>query len=149
MKDTASILKATDKDFVNKSDKLVKFLELYVETGDKKQAWLDAGYAKGGIRSAGNIIRENMRLVEKLIRNRIGSHVPLALNGVLELATGAKQESVRLKALQDILYRAGYDRPVEIVTSEKDVNALDNKELEDELTTLLARANKEAEQTLQ
>ena len=149
MKDTASILKATDKDFVNKSDKLVKFLELYVETGDKNAAWLEAGYAKGGIRSAGNIIRENMRLVEKLIRNRIGSHVPLALNGVLELATGAKQESVRLKALQDILYRAGYDRPVEIVTSEKDVNALDNKELEDELTTLLARANKEAEQTLQ
>lgn len=149
MKPISKILKETDKDFEGKSDKLIKFLEGYVATGDKKTAWIEAGYAPGGLRSASNILRENARLVEKLIRNRIGDHVPLALDGVLNLAMNAKQESVRLKALQDILYRAGYDKPIEIVTSEKEASELDNKALDDELTKLLARANREAEQTIQ
>ncbi len=148
MKERARLLKKNDNDFKDKSEMLITFLESYVESGDKKAAWEEAGYAIGGLKNASKMIRDNYRLVEKLIRDRIGSHVPMALEGVVELATNAKQESVRLKALQDILYRAGYDKPIEIVTSEKEVRDMDNKELEDELTKLLARSNSEATEEL-
>lgn len=139
----AKKLKATEEDFSTKTEKFITFLEYYVESGDHKQAWLDAGYSPSNIATAMGKIRDNWRLVEKLIRNRIGSHVPFALNGVVELAMNAKQESVRLKALQDILFRAGYDAALQIETSEK-VSDLDNAELENELTRLLARANNAA-----
>ena len=139
----AKKLKATDDDFSTKTMKFISFLEMYVECGDHKKAWLDSGYSASNLPSAMGKIRDNWRLVEKLIRNRIGSHVPFALNGVVELAMNAKQESVRLKALQDILFRAGYDAALQIETSEK-VSDLDNADLENELTRLLARANNAA-----
>jgi hypothetical protein len=68
----------------------------------------------------------------------------MALNGIVELAQNASNDSVKLKALQDVMYRAGYDRPLEIVTGEMDVQKLANKDLDMELTALLARANKQA-----
>lgn len=140
-KKTAKILKETDKDFSGKTERTIEFLEHYVANGDAQEAWVAVGNAETSKHLAMKKVRDNWRLVEKLIRNRIGSHVPLALNGVLELAENAKQEAVRLKALQDILYRAGYDRPMEIVTSEKKADDLSNKELDEELTKLLARVN--------
>jgi hypothetical protein len=141
----AKILKSVDKDFNKRSEKCIHFLECYVNNnGDHQAAWLEAGYAESGLPTAMGMVRDNWRLVEKLIRNRIGSHVPMALGGVVELAQNAKQESVRLKALQDILYRAGYDTPVEIVTTDKRADSLANKELEDELAILLKRANSNA-----
>ena len=145
-KATAKILKETDKDFSGKSELLIKFLELYVEyNGDNKQAWLESGYSPAKVHTSMSVVRDNWRLVEKLIRNKIGSHVPMALAGVVELAQNAKQESVRLKALQDVLYRAGYDRPIEIQHTEKEANELSNRELDDELTRLLARVNDTAD----
>lgn len=145
-KPTAKILKETDKDFSNTSEKLIRYLELYIEyNGDNQRAWEEAGFSMTTVNLSMRKVRDNWRLVEKLIRNKIGSHVPMALAGVVDLAENAKQESVRLKALQDILYRAGYDRPMEIVTTEKQAEDLSNKELDDELTRLLARVNSKEE----
>ena len=143
-KSRAKLLLETDKDFSGKTEKLVAFLDAYVETGDKNKSWIDAGYSEKTTNQAMSLIRDNWRLVEKLIRDRIGSHVPMALNGIVELAMNAKNDSVKLKALQDVMYRAGYDRPLEIVTGEMDVQKLANKDLDMELTALLARANKQA-----
>jgi hypothetical protein len=143
-KSRAKILLDTDKDFSGKTEKLVAFLDAYVNTGDKNQSWIDAGYSENTTNQSMSLIRDNWRLVEKLIRDRIGSHVPMALNGIVELAQNASNDSVKLKALQDVMYRAGYDRPLEIVTGEMDVQKLANKDLDMELTALLARANKQA-----
>ena len=143
-KSRAKLLLETHKDFSGKTEKLVAFLDAYVETGDKNKSWIDAGYSEKTTNQAMSLIRDNWRLVEKLIRDRIGSHVPMALNGIVELAMNAKNDSVKLKALQDVMYRAGYDRPLEIVTGEMDVQKLANKDLDMELTALLARANKQA-----
>jgi hypothetical protein len=90
-------------------------------------------------------VRDNWELVELLIKNKIGSHVPFALNGIVELAANAKQESVKLKALQDILFRAGYDAPMRIETTEVQAGDMTNTELDNELTKLLSRVNKEAD----
>tara|TARA_R110000744_G_scaffold272405_2_gene385379 strand:- start:167 stop:631 length:465 start_codon:yes stop_codon:yes gene_type:complete len=144
VKSRAKILIENDKDFAGKTEKLVSFIERYVESGDKNTSWVEAGYSELTTNQAMGKIRDNWRLVEKLIRDRIGSHVPMALNGIVELAMNAKNDSVKLKALQDVMYRAGYDRPLEIITGDMDVEKLANKDLDMELTALLARANKEA-----
>ena len=140
----AKILKKTDKTFANSTEKMITFLELYVEGGDPAKAWIGAGYSPSNTPIAMRTIRDNFKLVEKLITNKIGRHVPFAVNGVIELATNAKNDAVKLKALQDILFRAGYDRPMEIVTSEKTADEMSNTELDTELTRLLARVNNEA-----
>ena len=137
----AKILKATDKDFSPKSEKLITFLELYVEyDGDNKKAWADAGYTSN-VKGSMSKIRENWRLVKKLMDDKIGSHVPMALAGIVNIAENAKNDSVKLKALQDLLSRAGYDKPIEIVTQDKDAHELDNKSLDEELTKLIKRQN--------
>ena len=116
----------------------LEFLEHYVENGgNAKAAWLEAGFAESTCKQAMQIVRQHWQDVEILIRKRVGSHVPMALAGVVELAKNAKQDSVRLKALQDILSRAGYDKPQELVVTEKKAEELDNTELEEELLRLL------------
>jgi phage terminase small subunit len=121
----------------------LKFLEEYVQCGDPKKAWVQAGYAESSTNMALTTIRANWRIVEKLIRTRIGSHVPFALSGIIELAQNAKQESVRLKALQDILFRAGYDAAMKIEHSEKSAQEMNHSEIENELQRLLKRSNDE------
>ena len=39
----AKILKGTEKDFANKTEKTIEFLEKYVECGDPKEAWKSVG----------------------------------------------------------------------------------------------------------
>lgn len=142
----AKLMKKVGSDLMKgKAEKTIEFLQLYVESGDAKQAWLDVGNSTSTQHLAMQRIRENWRLVEELVRLRIGRHVPFALNGIVELATTAKQEAVRLKALQDILFRAGYDAPMKIETMEKEAKDMSNRELDAELTRLLARVNNEAD----
>mgnify|MGYP003138138147 CR=1 FL=1 len=134
-------LKKTEPDLQDVPDQRLQFFDLYIETGDAKQAWLDAGYSQSNTSKAMSVIRDNWRVIEKMIRTRIGSHVPMALNGIINLAQNAKQESVRLKALQDILSRAGYDGVMKIEHTEKAADEMDNKEFEVELQRLLKRSN--------
>ena len=144
-KSRAKLLVENDKDFANTTERAITFFELYIEGGDPKKAWVDAGYSEGSVRQANKKIRENYKLVEKMINAKIGAHVPMALNGIILLATHASSDAVKLKAQQDILYRAGYDKPIQIETLDA-ANKLDNKALEDELTKLLAKANKLADE---
>lgn len=138
-------LKISDPEIADVPDQRLQFLEHYIELGDAHQAWIAAGYSSTSKARAMLTIRDNWRIVEKLIRNRIGTHVPMALNGLIQLAQNAKQESVRLKALQDILSRAGYDSVLQIEHSEKDAQSMNNAELDQELQRLLKRSNDEAD----
>lgn len=125
-----------------RSAQLDKYLDLYLEyKGDHKKAWVDAGYSEKTLQHSMAKVRENWVEVEKRIRIRIGSHVPMALTGIIELAENAKQESIRLKALQDIMSRAGYDKAQELVVTEKKAEEMDDTELKDELKALLKRSN--------
>jgi hypothetical protein len=74
-----------------------------------------------------------------MVKERIGAHVPMALTGIIELAQTAKQESIRLKAQQDILYRAGYDKPMEMVVTDKEAKDLKDDELQKELLAILGK----------
>jgi hypothetical protein len=133
----AYLKKVEDEDYVNHSTQFLEFVAGYVETGDAKASWVEAGFSKNTQNLAMNRLRNNWRMVERMIQDRIGNHVPMALNGIIGLAQNAKQDSIKLKAQQDILYRAGYDKPIEYSVSDKDATELKDSELKDELARLL------------
>jgi len=136
-------LKKTEPDLEDVPDQRLQFFDLYINSGDARSAWIAAGYSTSNAGKAMSLIRDNWRVIEKMIRTRIGTHVPMALNGIIQLAQEAKQESVRLKALQDILSRAGYDGVMKIEHTDKAADELNNSELEQELQKLLKRSNDE------
>lgn len=131
-------LRKVEKSYSELPVQLATFLEFYVESGDAKGSWVLAGYSEGTKHHAMSRIRDNWRMVEAMIKERISAHVPLALAGIIELAQNANGETVRLKAQQDILYRAGYDTPVSFVVEDKEASELKDSDLKDELARLLA-----------
>ena len=131
--------KIEEEEYSEHTEQFLDFVMRYVETGNASQSWIDAGYSQNSKGRAMSRLRDNWRLVEKFIKDRIGGHVPMALNGIITLAENAKQESIRLKAQQDILYRAGYDTPVAFVVEDKDASNLKDAELKDELARLLSK----------
>lgn len=131
-----------DKELTERPERLVRFIELYLEyKGDHKKAWVDAGYSESGLPRAMKTLRDNFSMVNKLVYQRIGNHVPLALEGIVELAVNAKQESIRLKACQDILSRAGYDAAMKLETTVTETKDMKDEELTKELKELLGKSN--------
>ena len=121
------------------AERMLSFVAQYVEHGDAKLAWVEAGYSENTTNLAMSKLRDNWRIVESMVKERIGRHVPMALSGIIELAQTAKQESIRLKAQQDILFRAGYDKAMEMVVTDKDTKEMKDEELQKELLTLLGK----------
>ena len=130
------------KEYNEDNERLNKFIDLYIDyDGDNTRAWVDAGYAESGKSGSMAKLRQHGDVVERRIVERIGSHVPKALAVVMDLMENASQASVRLKAAQDILGRAGYDQASKIEFTEKKAEDLTGEELKSELKELLARAD--------
>ena len=123
-----------------KSEKLDKFLDLYVNNGgDCDLAFAEAGYSPNSGR-ARQLIRENWQHVQDLVVGKVGGHAPFALDAIVKLIQTAKSETVRLNAAKDILSRAGYDASLKIESSVTEVGELKEGELEQELLELLKKA---------
>jgi hypothetical protein len=149
MRKKVRLLKKSDPDEYNVNEQFLQFVAYYVESGNARQSWTQAGYSPNSAGTAMSRLRDNWRLVESMVKERIGAHVPMALTGIIELAQTAKQESIRLKAQQDILYRAGYDKPMEMVVTDKEAKDLKDEELQNELLSILNKnpvINAEAEE---
>lgn len=139
MRKKVKLLKKSDPSEYDVNENFLQFVAYYVESGSAREAWVQAGYSPNSAGSAMSRLRDNWRLVESMVKERIGAHVPMALSGIIELAQSAKQESIRLKAQQDILYRAGYDKPMEMVLTDKDAKDLKDDELQKELLAILGK----------
>ena len=130
--------------FNEDNQKLDKFIDLYIEyEGDNNRAWVDAGFAESSQSHSMSKLRKHWDEVQKRIVQRMGAHVPKALAMVVHLMENAKNDSVRLKAAQDLLGRAGYDQASRIELTDKKVEELSKDELRDELSELLAKARVE------
>jgi len=139
MRKKVKLLKKSDPSEYDVNENFLQFVAYYVESGNARGSWTKAGYSPNSASSAMSRLRDNWRLVESMVKERIGAHVPMALTGIIELAQTAKQESIRLKAQQDILYRAGYDKPMEMVLTDKDAKDLKDDELQKELLAILGK----------
>ena len=120
-------------------EKLVAFLDLYLDGMPPKIAWVEAGYAESTAPKAMNKVRENWRLIDTMIDDRIGQHAPLALSVVVDLMQHAKSETVKLNAAKDILSRAGKDKPIELRHTSQAPEDLTEDQLDAEIISLAER----------
>lgn len=125
-------------------EKLIAFLDLYCNGMDPREAWVQAGYSPNTKHLAKAKIRENWKLLEKMIDERIGTHVPLALNIIVDIMINAKSDQTRLLAAKDILSRAGKDKPIQIVTEKKAADQMNDLEIDEEIRALSHKLVKEA-----
>tara|TARA_R110002020_G_scaffold287099_1_gene502598 strand:- start:39673 stop:40104 length:432 start_codon:yes stop_codon:yes gene_type:complete len=128
----------------NKGDneRLDKFIDLYIDyDGDNVQAWKDAGYSESNTNASMAKLRQHWDVVQARIVEKMGRQVPQALAVVVDLMMNARNDSIRLKAAQDLLGRAGYDQASKIELTEKKAEDMDHDALREELTTLMRRAN--------
>lgn len=126
------------------SERKQKFVALYAESGDQRQAYLDAGYNPGPRTLAANsraLMKELKPYIEEAIHERIGGHAPMALKHLSHLMTTAKSEQVQLKAAMNILDRAGYQETQKIEIQEVGAAELNNKELDEHIAKLAATAS--------
>jgi hypothetical protein len=124
------------------TERLDKFIDLYLDyEGDNVRAWVDAGYAESTRSSSMAKLRKHWDIVQARIVERIGSHVPRSLAVIVDLMENARSETIKLKAAQDIMGRAGYDQASKIELSEKKAEDLNQDELKRELEALMSRAN--------
>jgi hypothetical protein len=122
-------------------EKMVEFMDLYIEGVPIKDAWVQAGYSPNTVQNAMRAVRENWRILDKMVDERIGSHVPQALGIVVHLMTHAKSENIQLNAAKDILARAGKDRPIELKHSTSAPEDLDEDALNAEIIQLAERVH--------
>lgn len=124
------------ENFKGDPEKLVRFIDLFLDGLDLPDAWEQAGYSRGTASKARNTLRQNWKVIDKLIEERIGSQVPLAMKTVVYLMQNARSETVRLNAAKDILSRAGKDKPIQIQHESKEPEDLNEEELDAEIIQL-------------
>lgn len=113
--------------------------------GDLVQAYIDAGYDDGP--SAKNNCRKKFRELGEHITlrsfDRFSTHIPWAINELVTLIMTTKNDNVKLKALQDLMDRAGLKTPTVIQHEDKtDPRAMTSQEVAREIASLLNKANR-------
>ena len=122
-----------------KKEKFFHFIQLYLDGLQPGEAWVQAGYSENTKYQARAKIRENWRTIEKMVDERIGSHVPLALSTVVDLMNNSNSDTVKLNAAKDILSRAGKDKPIQLQHTTKAPDELPDSELDQEILSLAAK----------
>ena len=135
------ILQECDPQLAKKTDNIAKFLTLYAEGNmDKKEAWIAAGFSETTHKRSAQVLRENRKILNRIIGDEINSHSGMALKTIVELC-GAKNEATRLKAAQDLMSRAGHDTAIKIESTVKNIDKMAVKEIDDEIKALLNNNN--------
>ena len=93
-----------------------KFIKKYLETGNGTRAALEV-YDTDEYMTAASIASENLKKPQILAK--LHAAQDLAQSTIVSLATGAENESVRLKAAQDIIDRTEGKATQKVVSEEK------------------------------
>jgi hypothetical protein len=75
--------------------------------------------------------------INQRIKDRVGNSARQAVQVLEQLMTQAESENVRLNAARDILSRAGYDAVQKQETTFKDITALSDTEIDEQLSNIL------------
>ena len=110
-----------------------------------RRAYVDAGYSdsRSATCNARTKLRELSDHIQLRIHEKIGSHIPWALNELVQLAKTTKNEQVKLKALLNILDRGGYATPIVIEHIKDDPKDMTREQLRKEVEMLVRKMSKD------
>ncbi len=109
------IVKVDGKGYIF-TEKMRKFADIYMETGNKIQAAKEA-YDCGSNSMA--YVLANRNLKHPLVQEHLQKSIDLATDTIVGLAKNGEKEEVRLRASQDILDRLGYKAPDRLEIDDK------------------------------
>lgn len=122
-----------------------KFVGLYVEGGNAKQAALDAGYSESTAKTVRTALLASSHIawaVAVAVRQALADAAPMALRTLKHLAENAESEKTRAECAKALLDRAGYVAPR--ATAEKPAGDKPlHEQSTNELQTLAARLEDE------
>jgi len=120
------------------TDKERVWYEAYMATGNASDAARAIGITTS-VKQYGYAMKTRLKeYIKRDLQAMIGNCGPDALETIYELSKSCEDPNVRLRAAQDLLNRAGYKeiQRVEVTIADKS-----DKELDDEIATLLKNGN--------
>ena len=122
------------------SEKEQMYIAHFITNGDREAAFAYAGFKPNGKGTNANMNKFHRDLygnIEVAVRDRIGEHVPKAINAVAHLMECSESDAVKLNAAKDLLSRAGTDPTTrqEVETTTK-VSDLTDEEITHKITEL-------------
>jgi phage terminase small subunit len=120
------------------TEKQLKFIENYCETGDAVQSAVNAGYKNSHtiVNQAWKLKRELSREISKRMLEKFVDKAPVAFGTLTELMNESDSDTVRLQAAKDIMDRGGF-KPKDTMVIEEESKTI--PELEAELAMLVGR----------
>jgi phage terminase small subunit len=120
------------------TEKQLKFIENYCETGDAVQSAVNAGYKNSHtiVNQAWKLKRELSREISKRMLEKFVDKAPIAFGTLTELMNESDSDTVRLQAAKDIMDRGGF-KPKDTMVIEEESKTI--PELEAELAMLVGR----------
>jgi len=118
------------------------FIDLYLDLGDRDEAYKDSGYSIEGRAWKANaraLFLKLQHVIEQRIETRIGEGAILSLKVTKDLMMNAKSESIRLKAAQDYREMGGFSRPKEVRVVHTREEELTDEELDEEIASLTGK----------
>ena len=132
------------------TDKQAAFVKEVALTGNGTQSAIKAGYSAKTTYQKAHQLRGQFAIeIENETRRLMASAVPGALAQIVDLASHATSEQVRLQAAKDIMDRAGLKptERIENITVEKSIDEL-RKELAQLMASVTEPEEEEIPQTL-
>lgn len=137
------MIPALNKTYDDLTDKQTKYVDNYLKTGTRNEAYRLAGFSiegRGWKAQARKLFFQLQKIIQERIELKFGQGAILAMNIVQEIMQDDKvSAAVRLNAAKDFLSRAGYDRPLESRVQVTDKRS--KEEIDRELADMIEGAN--------
>ena len=136
------------------TEKQLKFIENYCETGDAVQSAISAGYKNSHtiVNQAWKLKRDLSKEISKRMQEKFVDKAPIAFGTLIELMNSSDSDTVRLQASKDIMDRGGF-KPKDTMVIEEDAKSIPELEAElqmlvgkDKADVLLGKVKKEKEE---
>ena len=136
------------------TEKQLKFIENYCETGDAVQSAISAGYKNSHtiVNQAWKLKRDLSKEISKRMQEKFVDKAPVAFGTLIELMNSSDSDTVRLQASKDIMDRGGF-KPKDTMVIEEDSKSIPELEAElqmlvgkDKADLLLGKVKKEKEE---
>ena len=136
------------------TEKQLKFIENYCETGDAVQSAISAGYKNSHtiVNQAWKLKRDLSKEISKRMQEKFVDKAPVAFGTLIELMNSSDSDTVRLQASKDIMDRGGF-KPKHTMVIEEDAKSIPELEAElqmlvgkDKADVLLGKVKKEKEE---
>lgn len=116
--------------------------EAWLGGASKTEAYRQAGYASPTPANASAFFDTHREEIDKHIYRGMKNSIPIAINTLTEIMLKGESEGARVKAATEILDRAGFDKIERIEITTTEVAELENRQISDEINSLLAKAGK-------